>query len=132
MTMMDPIADMLTRIRNAQMARHERVEIPSSSIKQNILNIMIKEGYVFSSEEKQNGTKNVFDILLKYDKFGDPVIHKIIRKSKPGLRKYIKYNEIKPVMGGNGVAVLSTSKGIMTDREARNQKIGGELICEIW
>ncbi len=128
MTMTDPIADMLTRIRNAQMARHETVSIPHSNIKKNILDILKREGYIASFENEGN----TFNVVLKYDKFGDPVIHELKRISKPGLRNYIKFEEIKPVMGGMGVAVISTNKGIITNREARKEKVGGEIICEIW
>ncbi len=131
MTMTDPIADMLTRIRNAQRASHKTVEIPFSKIKKEILSILKEEGYISKFEEKGENKKN-FIVYLKYDKYGDPVIHQITRISKPGIRKYVGNEEIKPVMGGMGIAILSTNKGVLTNKKARQMKVGGELICEIW
>lgn len=128
MTMTDPIADMLTRIRNAQMARHKAVTIPRSRIKRSILEILKREGFVSEIEEKESD----FSVSLKYDKFGDPVIHQLKRISKPGLRQYMKYSDIKPVMGGLGVSIISTNRGIVTNKEAKKEKLGGEIICEIW
>lgn len=128
MTMTDPIADMLTRIRNAQMARHESVAIPRSIIKKSILEILKKEGFIADLDEKESE----YNVTLKYDKFGDPVIHQLKRISKPGLRHYLKSDEIKQVMGGLGISIISTNRGIVTNREAKKEKLGGEIICEIW
>lgn len=132
MTMTDPISDMLTRIRNAQKAKHEELTLPYSKMKKELLSILIKEGYIAGIEEKEENKKKSFVIKLKYDKYGDPVIHRLTRLSKPGLRRYIPSTDIRPVMGGMGIAILSTNKGVMTNKEARKQNVGGELICEIW
>lgn len=132
MTMTDPISDMLTRIRNAQKAGHDELVLPYSNIKKEVLSILSREGYIAAVEEKEEGKKKAFTIKLKYDKYGDPVIHRLRRLSKPGLRRYIASGDIKPVMGGMGIAILSTNKGVMTDKEAKKQNVGGELICEIW
>lgn len=132
MTMTDPIADMLTRIRNAQMAEHKDVNIPHTRINSDILEILMKEGFFASFEKTEIENRPYFNVKLKYDKFGDPVIHKIEKISKPGLRKYIGYKDLRPVMGGMGLAILSTNKGIMTDKDARREKVGGEIICKIW
>lgn len=128
MTMTDPIADMLTRIRNAQMARHESVAIPRSNIKKSILEILKREGFIAELDEKESE----YNVTLKYDKFGDPVIHQLKRISKPGLRHYLKSDDIKQVMGGLGISIISTNRGIVTNREAKKENLGGEIICEIW
>jgi len=128
----DPIADMLTRIRNAQKAGHSTVSAPASKMKKQILDILKNEGYIADFETTEDkGRKNLL-IQLKYDKNGSPVIHSIDRISKPGIRKYVSYSEVKPVMGGMGISVLTTNKGILTNREAKKLKIGGELICRVW
>ena len=129
MTMADPIADMLTRIRNANKIKAKSVLMPSSKIKANIAEVLLKEGYIkgFEEEELGNGKKDL-NIHLKYYE-GSPVIEKINRVSRPGLRIYKTRNELPKVMGGLGVAIVSTSKGIMSDREAREQGQGGEILC---
>ncbi len=133
MTITDPIADMLTIIRNAQKANFEKIKITSSKIKKSILDIMKKEGYIKDFQEivEKNGRK-FLQIDLKYDKNGLPVIHTIEKISKPGIRIYLSYDEIKPVMGGMGISIISTNKGILTDKEARKNKVGGEVICRVW
>jgi len=129
MTMNDPIADMLTRIRNAHKIRAKRVLMPSSKIKINIAKVLLKEGYIKGFEEEQikNGRKDLFIDLKYYE--GSPVIEKINRVSRPGLRVYKTRTELPKVMGGLGIAIVSTSKGIMSDREAREQGQGGEILC---
>lgn len=133
MTITDPIADMLTMIRNAQKANFEKIKVNSSKIKKSILDIMKKEGYIKDFQEivEKNGRKFLY-IDLKYDKNGFPVIHTIEKVSKPGIRVYLSYDKIKPVMGGMGISIISTNKGILTDKEARKNKVGGEVICIVW
>ena len=132
MVMTDPIADLLTRIRNANAVKHEVVEVPSSNVKKEITNILLKEGYVKEVEEYNEGIVPMLRISLKYGSNKEKVITGIKRISKPGLRVYCKKDEIPKVLNGLGVAVISTSKGIMVDREARKQGLGGEVICYIW
>lgn len=132
MVMTDPIADMLTRIRNANLVGHEKVEIPGSNIKRSIAEILKREGYIrdteFIADEKQ-GTIRVF---MKYGKGQERVITGLKRISKPGLRVYAAHDNIPRVLGGLGTAILSTSRGIMTDKEARKLNVGGEVLCYIW
>ena len=129
MTMNDPIADMLTRIRNAHKIRAKRVLMPSSKIKINIAKVLLKEGYIKGFEEEETGSKQRdLNINLKYYE-GSPVIEKIHRVSRPGLRIYKTRTQLPKVMGCLGIAIFSTSKGIMSDREAREQGQGGEILC---
>ena len=132
MTFVDPIGDMLTRIRNAQMRSLSSVKIPASKVRAKILEVLKKEGYISDykllSDEKE---KNSLSVDLKYDN-GNPVIKEIKRVSKPGRRIYAKADSIPAIQNGLGVAIVSTSKGIMSDNEARNQNIGGEIICRIF
>ena len=128
MSMTDPIADMLTRIRNAQLAMKQNVSFPSSNIKVAIAKVLYDEGYIDSYRIEGDGPKKNLRLELKYY-LGAPVIEKIERVSKPGLRVYKKNSEIPKVLNGLGVAILSTPKGVMTDRSARAAKVGGELIC---
>lgn len=132
MVMTDPIADLLTRVRNANTARHEIVEVPSSNIKKAIANIMLQEGYVKDIEEYNDGVVPMLRIALKYGNGKDRVITGLRRISKPGLRVYCKKEEIPKVLNGLGVAVISTSKGIVADRDARKEGLGGEVLCYIW
>lgn len=132
MVMTDPIADLLTRIRNANVVRHEIVEIPSSNIKKAIANIMLQEGYIKNIEEYNDGAVPMLRLALKYGSNKERVITGLRRISKPGLRVYCRKEEIPNVLNGLGVAVISTSKGIVTDREARKLGLGGEVICYIW
>ena len=132
MVMTDPIADLLTRIRNANAVKHEVVEVPSSNVKKEVTNILLKEGYVKEVEEYNDGIVPMLRISLKYGSNKEKVITGIKRISKPGLRVYCKKDEIPKVLNGLGVAVISTSKGIMVDREARKQGLGGEVICYVW
>ncbi|HCP15964.1 MAG: 30S ribosomal protein S8 [bacterium] len=134
MTITDPIADMLTIIRNAQRANLERIVVNSSKIKKAILEILKREGYIkdFKEFEKSDGKRKFLEIVLKYDRNGLPVIHSIEKISKPGIRIYRSYKELKPVMGGMGISIISTNKGLITDKEARRNKVGGEVVCRIW
>lgn len=128
----DPIADMLTRIRNANQVRHEKVEIPGSNIKRSIAEILKNEGYVRDAEFVDDNQQGVIRVFLKYGKGQERVITGLKRISKPGLRVYVNHDNIPRVLGGLGVAIISTSKGILTDRDARNQGLGGEVLCYIW
>ena len=132
MVMTDPIADMLTRIRNANQKKHESVLIPASKIKLEILNVIAKEGYIGAIEFIEDGKQGTIKVALKYTDKKERVIKGITRISKPGLRVYAKANEMPKVLNGLGVAVVSTSAGVMTDREARQQHLGGEVIAYIW
>lgn len=132
MVMTDPIADLLTRIRNANSVRHEVVEVPSSNVKKAISNILLQEGYIKEIEEYSDGVVPMMRISLKYGADKERVITGIKRISKPGLRVYCQKTDIPKVLNGLGVAVISTSKGIMTDRDARKEGLGGEVICYVW
>ncbi|WP_333861068.1 30S ribosomal protein S8 [Clostridium sp.] len=132
MVMTDPIADLLTRIRNANVVRHEIVEVPSSTIKKAVLNIMLQEGYIKNLEEYKDGSVNMIRLSMKYGKNKERVITGLKRISKPGLRVYCRKEEIPKVLNGLGIAIISTSKGIVTDREARKLGVGGEVLCYIW
>jgi small subunit ribosomal protein S8 len=133
MSMTDPIADMLTRIRNANMVKHEKVEIPMSKLKKQIASILKKEGFIRDAEFIDDGKQGLIRIFLKYDVASNKkVITGLKRISKPGLRVYAKKEEVPRVLGGLGCAILSTSKGVMTDKEARYNRLGGEVICFIW
>ncbi len=132
MSMTDPVADMLTRIRNAMKAAHELVTIPSSKLKINLANVLKSEGYIKNLRIISDGQHRYIRVFLKFDKNGVPVIEGLKRISKPSCRVYAGYNEIPEVLNGYGVNIVSTSKGIMTDREAREQKVGGEILCAVW
>lgn len=132
MTMTDPIADMLTRIRNANMVRHEKLELPASNVKKEIADILKREGFVRDYEFVEDSKQGVLRIFLKYGQTNERVITGVKRISKPGLRVYAKADELPKVLNGLGVAVVSTSKGVLTDKEAREQAIGGEVLAYIW
>ena len=132
MTVTDPIADMLTRIRNAIMAQHDNVAMPVSRMKLNIAKILKQQGFIKDYEVVGNRPKRQLRVHLKYDEAGKPAIVGLERVSKPGLRVYSAYNEIPRVYGGLGIAIVSTSKGIMAGQQAWQQGIGGELLCVIW
>jgi small subunit ribosomal protein S8 len=129
--MTDPISDMLNRIRNAQAVLKETVDIPFSDLKYGIAKILEKKGFITKVEKKGKKVRRTVEITLKYNA-KQPAISGLKRISKPGQRIYKNAKEIKPVKGGYGVAVISTSKGLMTDKEARKKKLGGEILCEIW
>jgi small subunit ribosomal protein S8 len=128
--MTDPVADMLTRIRNAAMARHERTHIPASQLKKHIAEILKLEGFI--ADARIEDDPRVLTIVLKYDRNRSSAIDGIKRVSRPGRRVYVRHDHIPRVLSGMGVSILSTSRGVMSDREARRQKIGGELLCEVW
>ena len=132
MIMNDPIADMLTRIRNALITRHDTVTLPASNMKKAIAKILLDEGYVKSIDFIDDDVQGQIKIVLKYVQGKQPVIKGLKRISKPGLRVYARREELPKVLGGLGVAIISTSKGIMTDKEARNAGIGGEVLAYIW
>ena len=130
--MTDPIADMLTRIRNGNNAKHDSVDVPASNIKKEIAQILLNEGFIKGFDVIEDGKQGIIRIDLKYGQNNEKVISGIKRISKPGLKVYVKNNEIPKVLGGLGIAELSTSKGIMTDKSARNENVGGEVICYVW
>lgn len=132
MTMTDPIADMLTRIRNALQASHEVLDVPASRVKISVIKVLKSEGYIKNFKVVSDGRHRQIRIFLRYDKDGTPVIDGIKRVSKPSCRVYRKHDEIPPVLNGLGINILSTSKGMMTDREARRQGVGGEVLCAVW
>ncbi len=130
--MTDPIADMLTRVRNASNAKHESVDVPSSNIKKEMTKILLDEGYIKSFDVIDDGKQGLIRIQLKYGQDNEKVISGIRRISKPGLKVYCKAQEVPKVLGGLGIAILSTSKGILTDRKAREEGVGGEVLCYVW
>ena len=129
----DPIADFLTRIRNAQMAKHRIVEIPASNLKKRITEILYDKGYILKYKFEDDNKQGLIKIALKYDaQSKEPVIRSLDRISRPGLRQYAKPADIKRVKNGLGIAIISTSKGVMTDKEARANNVGGEVLCHVW
>ena len=132
MVMTDPIADFLTRIRNANMAKHESLEVPASKLKRDIAEILKNEGFVRDVEYIDDDKQGIIRVFLKYGKGNERVISGIRRISKPGLRSYVKADAVPKVLNGLGIAILSTSEGVITDKEARAKKIGGEVIAYIW
>ncbi len=134
MTMTDPIADMLTRIRNANIAMHDEVSMPSSKLKEALAGVLQSEGYIgdFEAADNESGPGRTLTIAMKYSPERERVISGIKRVSKPGLRVYTSSDQIPRVLGGLGVAVLSTNKGLLTDRDARRGRVGGEVLCYVW
>ena len=130
--MTDPIADMLSRIRNANNARHKSVDVPCSNIKKEIAKILVDEGYMKGYDVVEDDKQGMIKIDLKYSQDGERVISGLKRISKPGLRVYVKCDDVPKVLGGLGIAIISTSKGIITDKMARQEKVGGEVICYVW
>ena len=130
--MTDPIADMLSRIRNANNARHKSVDVPCSNIKKEIARILLDEGYIKGYDVVEDDKQGMIKIDLKYSQDGERVISGLKRISKPGLRVYVKCEDVPKVLGGLGIAIISTSKGIITDKMARQEKVGGEVICYVW
>jgi len=130
--MTDPVADMLTRIRNANLALHERVAMPASKLKEEIAKILASEGYIVGYEVKASGTRKTLDIELKYTSDRARVIEGLKRISTPGRRIYAGADALPRVNGGLGVVVVSTSQGLLPDREARRRRLGGEIVCEVW
>lgn len=132
MAMTDPIADMLTRIRNAGLARHPKLDIPSSNLKVSVAEVLKNLGYIKNFKVISDDLQGVLRVYLKYDQNDNTVIHEITRVSKPGRRVYVKHDEIPNIKNGLGAAILSTSQGVMDDIAAREAKIGGELLCTVW
>ena len=132
MTTTDPIADMLTRIRNANSSKHKTVDVPASNIKLGIAEILFKEGYIKSFEEIKDDNQGIIRITLKYDEKGIRVIDGLRRISKPGLRVYASKEDLPQVLNGLGIAIISTSKGLKTDKEARQLGVGGEVLAYVW
>lgn len=132
MVVTDPIADLLTRMRNAMTAKHETVTVPTSKMKKSIVDILVNEGFIKSAEVVEEEGRSNIVITFKYGKKGERVISNLKRISKPGLRVYCGYETLPSVLNGLGIAIISTSKGVMTDKEARKNKIGGEVLAYIW
>ena len=132
MSLSDPIADMLVRIRNAGNANHRMVRIPGSKVKLSIAKILKEEGFIEEFHFVEDTKQGEIEVKLKYDEYGDPMIRGMKRVSKPGLRSYVKKSDVPRVLSGYGIAVISTSKGIMTERDAKKLGIGGEVMCFIW
>ncbi len=133
MAVTDPIADYLTRIRNAQQARHRVVSIPNSKLKRGITEILYKQGYIHKYVFQGEGKEAVISIAIKYDSESkEPVIRKLGRMSKPGLRMFVSHSELPRIINGLGIAIISTSHGLMTDKEARKQNLGGECLCYVY
>ena len=132
MTMTDPIADMLTRIRNANVVKHETVDVPASNMKKEISRILLEEGFIRGYDVIEDGKQGIIRIQLKYGVNSERVITGLKKISKPGMRVYAAKDELPRVLGGLGVAVISTSKGILTDKQARKENVGGEVICYVW
>ena len=130
--MTDPIADMLTRIRNAGLARHDRTEVPASRLKEAVAHILKSEGFIADVRPSEGDGPKKLTIVLKYGRDRQSAIDGVRRVSRPGRRVYVRHDHIPRVLSGLGISILSTSRGLMSDREARRQKIGGELICEVW
>ena len=130
--MTDPIADLLTRIRNAQKAQHKHVDIPASRLKRAIAQILVDKGYVRRYADIEDSKQGLLRIYLKYDKEGNPAIQSLERISKPGLRTYASADDLPRVLNGLGIAIVSTSRGVMTDKEARAAHVGGEVLAYVW
>jgi small subunit ribosomal protein S8 len=128
----DPIADMLTRIRNAGMADHASVEMPCSKLKVELAKVLKSEGYIADFSMKEVDKFKVLSVIIKYNESGKPLIGKLKRVSKPGLRIYMKAKKLPKILGGLGIAIVSTSKGLLTDRRARKENVGGEVLCYVW
>ena len=132
MTMTDPIADMLTRIRNANSVSHKKVDIPSSTLKKGIAEALKREGFIEDFEVIEDAKQNILRITLKYGPDGEKIINVIKRESKPGCRRYARVQGVKQVLAGVGLGIYSTSKGVLSDRECRAQKVGGEYLCTVY
>ena len=132
MTTSDPIADMLTRVRNALTARHQKVDVPASKLKMEIARILKDEGFILNYKMAEDGAQKTIRLYLKYTPANQPAISKIERVSRPGCRVYVGAKEIPRVLGGLGVNILTTPRGLMTGRDARKENMGGELLCQIW
>ena len=132
MTMTDPIADMLTRIRNANVVKHETVDVPASNMKKELSRRLLEEGFIRGYDVIEDGKQGIIRIQLKYGQTGERVISGLKRISKPGMRVYADKHEVPRVLNGLGISIISTSKGILTDKQARKENVGGEVICYVW
>ena len=132
MTMTEPIADMLTRIRNANVVKHETVDVPASNMKKELARILLEEGFIRGYDVIEDGKQGIIRIQLKYGQTGERVISGLKRISKPGMRVYADKHEVPRVLNGLGISIISTSKGILTDKQARKENVGGEVICYVW
>jgi small subunit ribosomal protein S8 len=132
MSMTDPIADFLTRMRNALLAKHDRLDVPHSKLKRSICRLLKDEGFIDGFEVVESPPQDLIRVYLRYNSEGVPAARLLKRISKPGRRVYRRADDIKPVLNGLGVAIVSTSKGLLSDRQAREQRIGGEILCELW
>jgi small subunit ribosomal protein S8 len=132
MTMSDPLADMFTRIRNSATARHEWVRVPTSNVKRSVAGVLRAEGFIAAVEEEEEGPRRYLRLRITYGEDRKAVLGGIRRVSKPGLRVYVNRREVPRVLGGLGIAIISTSQGVMSDREAWRRKIGGEVLCYVW
>ena len=132
MTKTDPIADMLTRIRNANVVKHETVDVPASNMKKELSRILLEEGFIRGYDVIEDGKQGIIRIQLKYGQTGERVISGLKRISKPGMRVYADKHEVPRVLNGLGISIISTSKGILTDKQARKENVGGEVICYVW
>jgi small subunit ribosomal protein S8 len=132
MSNMDPVSDLLTRIRNAHLAKHDRVDVPTSKLKAEICRILQEEGFIRNYRQIDGAPVGLLRIFLEYDENGSPAISHLQRISKPGRRVYRGAGEIRPVLGGRGLGVVSTNLGLLSDRQARERSVGGEVLCEIW
>ena len=130
--MTDPIADMLTRVRNANMVKHETVDVPASNMKKEIARILLEEGFIRGYDVIEDGKQGIIRIQLKYGQMSERVITGLKRISKPGMRVYAAKDEVPKVLNGLGISIISTSKGILTDKQARKENVGGEVICYVW
>jgi small subunit ribosomal protein S8 len=128
----DPLSDLLTRLRNGMRAGHDKVDVPSSRVKEAVLKVLEEEGYIASFRKVQEGGRPVLRVGLKYDAEGEPIVSGIEKVSRPGRRVYARADAIPSVLGGLGVSLVSTSKGIVTDKKARQSRLGGEVLCNIW
>jgi len=132
MSMTDPISDLLTRIRNAHLAKHDRLDVPTSKLKQEVCRLLQDEGFIRNFRVIEAETRSTLRIFLRYSPEGTPAINSLERVSKPGRRIYRGADDIQPVRNGLGVGILSTSQGLLSDRQARERRVGGELLCEVW
>jgi small subunit ribosomal protein S8 len=128
----DPLSDLFTRLRNGMRAGHDRVDVPSSRLKEAVLKVLEQEGFIASFRKVQEGDRPVLRVGLKYDHEGEPIVSGLERVSRPGRRIYAKADAIPSVLGGLGVSIVSTSKGIVTDKKARQARLGGEVLCNVW
>ncbi|GMV94933.1 MAG: 30S ribosomal protein S8 [Candidatus Hydrogenedentota bacterium] len=132
MSMSDPIADLITRMRNGMSARHDRVDVPASRLKAQICAVLQQEGYIAGYKLVEDDKQGILQVSLRYLENQQPVVHGMRRVSKPSLRVYVGSGDIKPVRSGLGISIVSTSKGVMTGKQARASKVGGEVLCEVW